>query len=60
MTEASRAKLIAAGVNGRFYGQGAATAPRLVPDAAPALAGEKIASIAPINADDEVEPEEVL
>ena len=59
LTEESRARLIAAGVNGRFRAHRAATAPRPVADAAPTLVPEKTASIASINAADMTEPEEV-
>ena len=59
LTEESRTRLIAAGVNGRFRACTAATAPGSIPDAAPTLARAKTASIASINAADMTEPEEV-
>ena len=59
LTEESRASLIAAGVNGRFRARRAATAPGLVPDAAPTLVPEKTATISSINAAAVTEPEEV-
>ena len=59
LTEESRARLIAAGVNGRFRGQGAATAPGSISEAVPTVARAKTAPIASINAADITEPEEV-
>jgi hypothetical protein len=59
LTEEARASLIAAGVKGRFRADRAATAPALVSDALPALSSEKTAAIAPINAAEVTELEEV-
>ena len=59
LTEESRTRLIAAGVSGRFRAQREATAPGLVPEAAPTLVPEKTTAIASINAADVTEPEEV-
>jgi hypothetical protein len=59
LTEESRARLIAAGVNGRFRAHRAATAPGSKSDAAPTLVWAKTAAIASINAADVTEPEEV-
>ncbi|MEX0853889.1 MAG: hypothetical protein WD036_11495 [Bauldia sp.] len=55
LTEESRTKLIAAGVNGRFQAGRAATAPGSIPDAAPTLARAKTASNGSINAADTLE-----
>ena len=52
LTEASRARLIAAGVNRRFRGRTAATAPGLVSDPHPVPCADKIAPIATIDAAD--------
>jgi hypothetical protein len=59
LTEESRTRLIAAGVNGRFRAQGAATAPGVVRESTPTLVPEKTAAIASINAAAVTEPEEV-
>ena len=59
LTEESRARLIAAGVSGRFRAQGAATAPGVVCEFSPTLVPDKTAAIASINAADMTEPEEV-
>ncbi|HET7717246.1 MAG TPA: hypothetical protein VFK86_16605, partial [Bauldia sp.] len=58
-SDASHARPIAAGVNGRFRGQGLATAPGLAPDTTPIPSPEKTAAIAPINAVAVTEPKEV-
>ena len=55
LTEESRTRLIAAGVNGRFQVRRAAREPGSIPDAAPTPARAKIASIASINAADTLE-----
>ena len=59
VTEASRASLISAGVNGRFRADRAATARWSVTDDVPTLSREKTAAIASINAAEVTEPEEV-
>jgi hypothetical protein len=59
LTEEARDALFAAGVNGRFRAQGAATAAELVPDATPTLPRGKSAAIPEINAAEGIEPEEV-
>jgi hypothetical protein len=58
LTEESRGKLIAAGVNGRFQACAAAIAPRLAPDIAPTPSAAKTASIVSINATGIADPEE--
>jgi len=59
LTEASRASLISAGVNGRFRAQEMAMAPGLVPQGTPTPSRGKSAAKASINAVEETEPEEV-
>jgi hypothetical protein len=56
-TEASRASLNAAGVNGRFREEGAATAPSWYLNAAPTVSHGKSAASASINAVAVTEPE---
>jgi hypothetical protein len=59
LSEASRARLIAAGVNGRFRAHRATLAPGLVPDTTPTAPNAKSAAKASINAVAVTEPEEV-
>jgi hypothetical protein len=58
-TEASRARLITAGVNGRLLAQGLAMASDLVPDTTPTCSHEESAAIVAINAVAVTEPEEL-
>lgn len=59
LTDEAREALIAAGVNGRFRAQGAATALRLVPEDTPILPHGKFAPNPWINAVEFIEREEV-